>query len=188
MNTQQLTLLWYGALLLLVLSLSGIKTTLTLSVAGLLIFLLFIYSLGPHHRANRKKLAVMIFLPMLLFGIGAFIFDGMIEYSPELSPNLLKNIGAQEVELNKTKVDHKWFADHLSGTIKNNSPATLESLTVRITLSGPHGIVESKNVTLTNLQIPPGQSASFDQNFGDYHLRLPQSLKWSLQVMGGVGL
>lgn len=188
MSTKQLTLIWYGFFLLLVLSLSGVKTSLTLSVAGVLFLLLLIYSLGPHHRANRKKVVMMIFLPMLLFGMGAFIFDGMIEYSPALSPNMLKNIGAQEVELTNTKVDHRWFTDRLSGSVKNNSAATLESLTLRMTLSSPQGIIESKNLTLTDLKIAPGQSASFQQSFGDTHLRLPQPWKWSLQVIGGIGI
>jgi hypothetical protein len=186
MNTKQLIILWYGAIITLIFLLSGESSTVTLSIVGVVVLLLLIYSLGPHHRASKHKVLLAVVLPILLVGIGSFVFEGSSDY-PGTPVTNLQVISPQSIELTDTHVHHAFFMDKISGQIKNNSSETIRSLVIQFNLNSASGQTEQNNVTFKGLSIAPGSTWNFNQSMFGIHPRLKNQWKWSFQILAAVG-
>jgi len=188
MSTQQLIVLWWGFAALLAAILMGTSDTLTLALAGALLLLLIAYSFGKHHRLSRHKIMLGIGLPMMFLGIVGFISGGSVD-NPELDFNTNTGISLPNdgVKILSPQIKHKFFVDQLSGMIQNNSQMNVNQVSVKVTLDAGTPHAEEWYVPLKNLNIAPGQNASFQTKIGDFHFRSNKKWKWNYQVVNVLG-
>jgi len=188
MSTKQLIVLWYGAIIMFVLLLVKVSSLAVLGVGAALLLLLLLYTMSRHHRASKHQVLLAIGLPMMLFGVTAFIMGDSVDdpsmYWQAPAPSFLS---AAQVQIVDPKVQHSIFRDKISGKIQNNTGATLQSITLRVLFGGDAKTAETWHLKLDNLNIAPGASAPFQQQIGDIHLKYKKSWPWSFQVVAAEG-
>lgn len=184
MSTKQLVVLWYGGILMFLLLLVKVSSLVTIGIGAGLLALLLIYTLSRHHRANKGQVLLAIGFPMMLLGIVSFIAGDSVDdptmYWQSGPANL---VPADQVQVLDTKVRHSAFSDVLSGKIQNNSPATLQSVTMKVLFGGDAKTAEVWQVKVGGLNLAPGASAPFEERVGDFHLSLGKKSPWSFQVL-----
>lgn len=188
MSTKQLVVLWYGGLAMFLLVLVKVSSLVTIGIGAGLIFLLLIYTLSRHHRANKGQVLLAIGLPMMALGIGSFVLGDSVDdptmYWQSAALNL---VSPSQVQVLDTHVRHSIFSDVISGKIQNNSPTALQSVTLRIFLGRDAKSAEEWQVKIANLNLAPGGSASFQERVGDFHLKFSKKSPWSFQVLAVEG-
>lgn len=184
MSTKQLVVLWYGGILMFLLLLVKVSSTVTVGIGAGLLALLLLYTLSRHHRANKGQVLLAIGFPMMVLGILSFVAGDSVDdpamYWQAGPANL---IPPDQVQVRDTKVRHSAFSDVLSGKIQNNSPATLQAVTLKVLFGGDAKTAETWQVKVGGLNLAPGAIAPFEERVGDFHLKWNRKLPWSFQVL-----
>ncbi|GEM_PF-4054880 len=136
---------------------------------------------------KKRKFITAVMIPSLLVGIAAFVFDGSDPYPPIEQNIVVSSIPRNQLEFSSVTLNHRFGIDRIQGTLKNNSPETLLSLTLRITKINAQGETQTIDITLSPLSIPSGESGSFHQTFGDLYPGFTKNFTWSFQVLSAFG-
>lgn len=188
MNTQQLVIVWWGFVALVVAMLAGASDTVTFSIAGIILLTLLVFAFSKHHRSSRHKVMLAIGLPMMFLGIIGFVSGGSVD-NPQMDfeANSGINLPSDSVKLVNPQIKHKFFVDTLSGSIQNNSQMTVSQVGLKVLLDAGSPSAEEWLVPLKGFTIAPGQSANFQTKIGDFHFRGNSKWKWNYQVVSVVG-
>lgn len=188
MNTQQLVIVWWGFVALVVAMLAGAREAITLGIAGIILITLLVFAFSKHHRSSRHKVMLAIGLPMMFLGIIGFISGGSVD-NPQMdfNANTGINLANDSVQIVSPQIKHKFFVDTLTGSIQNNSQMTVNQVSLKVLLDANTPSAEEWFVPLKGLSIAPGQSAAFKTKIGDFHYRSNSNWKWNFQVVSVVG-
>jgi len=174
MNTAQLTVLWYAALVIIaILFFEAVSnnSAYTLIVAIVVLTTLLIYTLKPHPQARKGTLLLLVVGPFIVFGTGFYGWRAFETYQENKTTSLiaLDQIEITELSLERDSasgVDLDLFTDiYLIGALRNHSSYVLKQIILEFTPK--LGLANSTKQTIT-VHTSPRQAEHFREQLHFY--------------------
>ncbi|MGH7830675.1 MAG: hypothetical protein ACREP8_10905 [Candidatus Binatia bacterium] len=187
MGTYSIVILWYGLLALILLLLSHQRSPTIVWAAGAVAALFLLFSFFSHRRHGKRKLFLMIVLPLLFLGIGTFVIEDSGVYPAMPSPPPLQWVPPSQLEVTDLRLKHSFFVDTVTGKIRNNSNNAIDHLVLRLRIMPPRGDSEVHDLIFRDLNLAPGAVREFSQTLLGFHARKAGDWQWDLRVVAASG-